>query len=69
MTIKEIQAKAGSLSSYVWYIFLVFWWYFFDNYYAAIKPVFPGSRLEPFAEWGYHLVIVPFLLAGEYGGI
>lgn len=69
MTIREIHAKAGPLSNYVWYIFLVFLWYFFDNFYTAIKPVFPGSPLEPFAEWGYYLVIFPFLLAGVYGGI
>ena len=69
MTIKEIHAKAGSLSNYMGYIFLVFLWYFFDNIYKSIKPIFPGSSIEPFVEWGFYIVIVPFLLAGVYGGI
>ena len=69
MTLKEIHTRAGSLSNYVSYIVLVFLWYFLDNTYTSMKPAIPESSIQPLFEWGYELVIVPFLLAGVFGGI
>jgi Zn-dependent protease len=69
MTIKEIQARAGSLSDYLGYIFLMWGWYFLDNLYTSIQPVSPGSWLEPLLNWAIRIVIYPILLAGIFGGI
>src|SRR3990172_8607733 len=69
MTVKEIHKKAGSLSDYVWYIFLVFCWYFMDNIYTSMQPMVPGSSIETLLLWVYRIAIVPFLLAGVLGGL
>lgn len=69
MTIKHIRDSAGSLSNYVWYIFISFWWYFLQNIYEAIQPAFPGSYLWASVEWLFRLLVIPFLLAGILGGI
>lgn len=67
--IEEIHKRVGSLFAYVWYLFLVFCWYFLENVYSSTSPVAPGSFIEPLLGWGFRILIVPFLLAGVYGGI
>jgi Zn-dependent protease len=69
MTIKEIQSRAGSLSGYLGYIFLVCGWYFLDNLYTSIQPVSPGSWIEPLLAWAVRILVYPILLAGVFGGI
>ena len=69
MTIEEVHEKAGYLTDYVGYIVLVFCWYFLDNIYMSMQPVFPGSSIEILAVWIYRIFLIPLLLAGVYGGI
>ena len=69
MMIKEVHNKAGSLTGYVGFIFLVFCWYFLDNVYTSMQPIFPGSSIEISAGWIYRILLIPLLLAGVYGGI
>jgi hypothetical protein len=69
MTIEEMDKDTGPLPGYAWYILLVFCWYFLDNIYTSIQPLMPGSFIEPLLGWVYRTALVPFLLAGVYGGI
>src|SRR6266540_5524352 len=69
MTIKEIHAKAGSLSGYVGYILLLFCWYFLDNRFTSIRTDLPESSLLTLVDWAVKLIIAPLLLAGVFGGI
>src|SRR6266498_368319 len=72
MTIKDIQARAGSMWSYVNYIFLVFCWYFLDNWFTSIRAGradLTENSLLTLLDWALRLVIVPLLFAGVYGGM
>jgi Zn-dependent protease len=69
MTIKEIHAKAGSLSGYLGYIFLVFGWYFLDNRFSAFQGAHPENSMLSLIDWSIRLVLGPLLWAGVFGGI
>ncbi len=72
MMIKDIQARAGSMWSYVNYIFLVFCWYFLDNWFTSIRAGradLTENSLLTLLDWALRLVIVPLLFAGVYGGM
>jgi len=69
MTIKGIQARAGSITGYIFYIFLMFGWYFLDNFYTSIRPISAGSWIEPLLVLAVRILIYPLLLAGIFGGI
>ena len=69
MTIKEIQTKTGSLTSYGWYIFLVFCWFFADNRFTTLGSGWLGESLFVLVQWTYRILVLPFLLAGVFGGI
>ena len=69
MMVKEVHNKAGSLTGYAWYIFLVFCWYFLDNIYTSMQSITPGSSIEVLLGWAYRIVLIPLLFAGVYGGI
>ena len=69
MTIKEIHPKAGSLSGYMGYIFLVFGWYFLDNRFGAFQTAHPGNALLSLVDWGINLVLGSRLWAVVFGGV
>lgn len=69
MTIKEIQTRVGSLTSYGGYVFLMFVWYFAYDSYASVQPIFPGNPFESLLDWAVRIFFVPVLFAGLYGGI
>jgi Zn-dependent protease len=69
MTIKEIQAKTGAVTDYVGYIFLVFCWYFFSNWFTRTKADLSISSWITIVDWGLQLLLIPLLWAGVFGGI
>ena len=69
MTIKEIHAKAGSLSDYFGYIILLFCWYLLNNMFLTIQPEFLGATLKSIIDWGLRLLIGPIVLAVVFGGV
>lgn len=69
MTIREIQTRAGSLSSYGGYIFLMFCWYFAFHRFESLGPQIPESPLVSLLHWGVRVLLAPLLLAGVYGCI
>jgi Zn-dependent protease len=69
ISVKEIQARAGSFAGSGWYVFLVFCWYFLDNLYTTVQPISPGSWIEPLLVLAARIGIYPVLLAGVFGGI
>jgi Zn-dependent protease len=69
MKIKEIYTKAGPLSGYAGYFLILFLWIFLDNIYTSLAPVLLGSSITPLLSFGVHILVVPLISAGVFGGI
>ena len=69
MTIKEIHARAGSLSGYVGYFLLLFFWNLLNNIYASLRTALPENSVVPLISVLGEFIIGSLLAAGVFGGI
>ena len=68
MMIKEMYAKAGSLSGYFGYIILLFGWNIFTHIYATGQLGLSGA-VDQVLDWGLRLLVSPIVYAVVLGGI
>jgi len=69
MQIKEIIAKAGSISNYFGYIILLFAWNLTNHVYTMYQAEISEPVIDFIFTWGLPLVLVPIIFAGVFGGI
>ncbi len=69
MNIKEIHAKAGSLSNSFGYILILCCWYLINNLYSTIQPKLSGATVITLLNWGFQILFAPIIFSIVYGGI
>jgi len=69
MTLKEIHARAGSLSDYAGYILIFFCWYLILNISSSLQPELSGAAIKPILDWGLPVLVSPVLLSGVIGAM
>jgi hypothetical protein len=69
MTLKEMHAKAGPLSNYMFYIVVAFLWYLVDVIFFSTQAVLSNGPLQTYLSLGTSILLAPFIFAGLFGGI